>query len=452
MMPIHVSGEDSIDNSLYLSTESGTGLHKLVQFIQKHLPKAAAETASTVLEEALSLYRGGAYNKAMEAQLTELMEALSGLDNVKGRAFEFYGNRTDLSFFWRKDEAGNRPVLSKTEIESIPNEELRRKVEQTMTKCYIDGVLDLDFQKGTYTITDRGIESIYKADFIENRIGREVRGLEQAEELQQSAARMAERGFAGCNRVTIDIESLGAVETENGLFSRVPNTKGRSYIELQKGSYFPLNEKTVEAYINPTESYMLLDKAGAPQELINGAELSSFYEIKKQARTDIATTPKTELPQAVPQKRAAYKVGDEVWATSQYEAGVRLAPYTVEYAIPDRVSGDIVYKLVPQLPDKPVIYQTESCVGVTMFPDQSTGQFLLADKEYAAAALQMKEKLAASTLGANMAIEPGKQITKAAAQAASKAASTAASYSTPVTAAVNAAAQVAEKTIKSITR
>ena len=46
----------------------------------------------------------------------------------------------------------------------------------------------------------------------------------------------------------------------------------------------------------------------------------------------------------------------------------------------------------------------------------------------------------------------GKQITKTAAQAASKAASTAASYSTPVTAAANSAAQVAEKTIKSITR
>lgn len=452
MMPMHISGDENIDNSLYLSSESGKALYKLARFIQKHLPKADAENVSTVLEEALSLYRGGEYNKAIEPQLAELIESLSGLEDVKGRAFEFYGNRSDLSYFWKKDEAGNRPALSKSLIDSIPNEDLRHKVEQTMAKCYIDGILDYDRTKGTYTITAKGLESIYKSDFVVNRIERETSNVLQKEEGLQAVARMSERGFSGYNRVTIDIESLGAKETANGLFCRVPNTKGRSYIELEKGSYYPINEKTVEAYIDPNGRYMLLDKSGAAQEIVNGAELSSFYEIKRQAITDTNNVPKAEPQQSAPQKQATYKAGDEVWATSQHESGTRLAEYKVEYAIPDEDSGDIVYKLTPYNPDNSAILQTESCVGKTIFPDQTTGQFILSTEQGKNAALQAKERLAKSAVGAQTASETVKQASKAAAKTAANTVSTAASSATLVTAAVNVAAQAAEKTIKGITR
>ena len=452
MMPMHISGDENVDNSLYLSSESGMVLYKLARFIQKHLPKADAENVSTVLEEALSLYRGGEYNKAIEPQLIELIESLSGLEDVKGRAFEFYGNRSDLSYFWKKDEAGNRPALGKSLIDSIPNDELRHKVEQTMTKCYIDGILDYDRTKETYTITAKGLESIYKSDFVVNRIERETSFVLQKEEGLQAVARMSERGFSGYNRVTIDIESLGAKETANGLFCRVPNTRGRSYIELEKGSYYPINEKTVEAYIDPNGRYMLLDKSGAAQEIVNGAELSSFYEIKRQAITDTNNVPKTELQQSALQNQSVYKAGDEVWATSQYEEGTRLAAYKVEYAIHDKVSGDIVYKLVPFDSSKPAILQTEGNVGITIFPDKSSGQFMLSTEDGKAAALQAKEKLAASALGAQTASETDKQVSKAAAQTVANTVSTAASSATLVTAAVNVAAQATEKTIKGITR
>lgn len=458
MMPMHISGDENVDTSINITSEGGRSLYQLVQFIIKHSPKATTEKVTSLVEEALSLYRGGAYNETLGPQLEEILGNLTGLDNVPNIPFEFQGNRTDLSYFWRKDENGSRPTLSKEIIEKIPDENIRHKVEQTMAKCYVDGFLDYNSTTHSYTITAKGIDSIYKSDFVSSRIEREITDVLKAEEKLEAESRMAERGFSGCNRITIDVKSLGAVETSNGIFSKVPNTKGQSFIEFQKDEFFYVNEKTVEAYINPSGSYTLLDRNGTPQEIISGEDLSKFYEIKNPAQIKAESTTLEEAPSKVQEQKATFKAGDEVWATSQYEEGVSLSQYKVEYAIKDKVNGEIVYKLVPTNTDSPAILQTESCVDTTIFKDQFYGTAILKSESGRVSAIQMKEKLAASALGVppsngvptvNGAV---KQATTTTAQTTAKGIGTAAAASTPVTAAVSAAAQVVETTIKGITR
>ena len=464
MMPMHISGDENVDTSINITSEGSIGLYQLVKFILKHVPKTEEKAVNKIVEEALSLYRGGAYDTTMGPQLEGFLENLTGLDDITNIPFEFQGNRTDLSYFWRKDESGNRPTLSKEIIESIPDENIRHKVEQTMAKCYVDGFLDYNSTTHSYTITAKGIDSIYKSDFVSDRIERETIDILKAEEKLEAESRMTERGFSGCNRITIDIKSLGAVETQNGLFSRVPNTKGKLFVELPKDEFFYVNEKTVEAYINQGGSYTLLDKNSTPQKIVSGEELSKFYEIKNQTQVRAEPTTSEVIHQEnasetyVPQKKATFKAGEEVWATSQYEEGVSLSLYKVEYAIEDKVNGEIVYKLIPDTPDKAVILQTESCVGITVFKDQFYGTAMLTSEAGKITAIQMKEKLAASALGVppsngistvNGAV---KQATTTAAQTTAKGIGTAASASTPVTAAVSAAAQVVETTIKGITR
>jgi len=458
MMPMHISGDENVDTSINITSEGSRGLYQLVKFILKHVPKTEEKAVNKIVEESLSLYRGGAYDTTMGPQLEGFLENLTGLDDITNIPFEFQGNRTDLSYFWRKDENENRPTLSKEIIEKIPDDNIRRKVEQTMAKCYVDGFLDYNSTTHSYTITAKGIDSIYKSDFVSSRIERETTDILKAEEKLEAESRMAERGFSGCNRITIDVKSLGAVETQNGLFSRVPNTKGKLYVELPKDEFFYVNEKTVEAYINQGGSYTLLDKNSTPQKIVSGEELSKFYEIKNPAQVKAESTSLEEIHQEnasetyVPQKKATFKAGEEVWATSQYEEGVSLSLYKVEYAIEDKVNGEIVYKLIPDTPDKAVILQTESCVGITVFKDQFYGTAMLTSEAGKITAIQMKEKLAASALGVPPSNGAVKQATTTAAQTTAKGIGTAASASTPVTAAVSAAAQVVETTIKGITR
>ena len=97
LQPMHISGDESTDNAFLMTGWGGMGIYKLVRYIQKYRA-ASAGAVVPKLEDACSLYRGGSYDTANEAELTELLNDLTDGKHL-GEPFEFYGNNSDLSYF-----------------------------------------------------------------------------------------------------------------------------------------------------------------------------------------------------------------------------------------------------------------------------------------------------------------------------------------------------------------
>lgn len=452
MIQARVSGEDNIDQALTMTGEGGMGVYKLIRFVQKHRKPEERK----LLEEALSFYRGGAFDAAKEPALEELIKAFGG-DSAQRRTFEFAGNRSDLSYFWAKDEKGQHLALPKDAIESIHDAETRQKVTRTLTRCYIDGVLDYNAKTGSYTLTEKGKAVIYDGEFVEACLSRDAAAM--AQELEKAAMVQSAEKFADCSRVTVDLKSLEAKTTEQGLFCRVPNTQGKLFVEFEKGTYFKVSDKTVEAFIDPKKTYTLLSRDGKAAERCLGEKLASKYELKREPlskKLDVPAKPADEYSldkyisrqaaavkgQAEATSKASFKAGDTVYATSQYEAGADLAEYKVSYAIEDKASGDVFYRLVPTDTSKPTILQTEQCLSKTLFPDLASGKAKLATEGGKALAAQTKNELAAVALGKDVAVQNAARAAKAGAQAVAA--------TNPVTATASAAIDAVKKTVKAV--
>lgn len=396
MMPfLNLTGEESVDSALRLAIDGAEGAYKALKYIREHLVKAPTSDKQQLLEDSLSMYRGGYYNIHEQRELAGLVTQMNNGD-AASRPFVFLGNNGDLSFFWHKDAMGNHAQLRLATVASIPDAEIKKRTAATLARCYIDGLLDYDAVTQTYTLSPQGAKHIYSGEFIQNRLLKEVTFFtkaeitlrEQAEEINK---RMAQRGFKDCNRVTVDRSSLAAKETSEGLFCRIPNTKGQDYICFKRGTFFPMNEKTVEVYIAPLEQYTVLDSTGKVKKTITGDELSKFYEVKQIAEQ--TPTPQTPVPQhptqqtpVVPINGASYETGDYVFALNMYDSGYELNQYRIDYVVADKPTGEIIYKLTPTTPGQAEIIQSEHCAGITMFSGRAEGKaFLATDKGKAAA-------------------------------------------------------------------
>ncbi|MBQ3195422.1 MAG: hypothetical protein IJB65_03045 [Clostridia bacterium] len=299
LQPMHISGDESTDNAFLMTGWGGMGIYKLVRYIQKYRA-ASAGAVVPKLEDACSLYRGGSYDTANEAELTELLNDLTDGKHL-GEPFEFYGNNSDLSYFWYKNADGSHIALSREMVNSIEDSVLRIKVHQTMVHSYADGLLNYDGEKQLYTLTEKGLKRITNPDFVLSRLSKEAGIAFDRQQEADAVKRQAERGFTDCHRVTVDIESLDASVINDELRCRIPGTKGKEHINYEKGSFFPMeNGKTYEVYIHPEKQYGIISKNGAELKTVLGKELAAHYDIKRQAVTVEKNIVRDTAPKTAP--------------------------------------------------------------------------------------------------------------------------------------------------------
>lgn len=427
------TSDEAVDNSLNLTAEAGEGVYRLVKFVRKRNEeeKGAAQAAKSaehnrVVKDALSYYRGGSFTPENEELIRNLIGQLGGAENIP---FAFFGDNGDLSYFWRRSYDGIPAQLSIQEIAGIPDEKVRRRTAQTMARCFIDGLLEYDAEAQVYRLSDNGEKYIYDGDFVSHRLSKEAGEIEEAALSADAEARQAERGFADHNRVTINRDALGTSETEEGLFCRIPNTRGKDFICFPNGTYFLLNEKTAEVYIDPEAQYQILDSGGAFRRSESGAELSKCYEIKQPAKRtapdaagagakakDFANRVST-----VNAPKAALKSGDRVFAVDIYGTGYALREYRVAYSALDKQSGETVYRLSRDNGEDMIV--TESCINKTVFESRETGILLLQQGEGKREVDAVRESFKASkAAGAAAKLDPFTAAVSAVAQVAEKAA------------------------------
>ena len=179
MMMSNLSGEQGIDSAINLCTQGAMIAFRFTKWFMKTSEIKGANQTGSLISDACSAYRGGFVKNSGDPELNTLLSDLSGVQvSPNGGDFIFFGDKSDLSYFWKKTSQDQSTVLLKQHIDSIPDEKLRVKVLSEMNKARADGLLAYDGR--SFSLTEAGKKAVLKPNFIVSRLKKEAKQLERA--------------------------------------------------------------------------------------------------------------------------------------------------------------------------------------------------------------------------------------------------------------------------------
>ncbi len=163
----------------YAITEKGQKVIYDSEFVTRRLEadERFFKRATTAIEDICSMYRGGEISIKGSADVRNLKNELSKLGGMtKAKPFFFYGNKSDLSYFWRI-ENGKNTILPTKELNSL-DPKLKKDVIRAFTVAEHEGLL---YNSGeAYAITEKGQKLIYDPEFVARRFEAEERFFKRA--------------------------------------------------------------------------------------------------------------------------------------------------------------------------------------------------------------------------------------------------------------------------------
>ncbi len=314
MMPTNLSDEQAVNTTLQFCM---LGVTSAARFLRYVLPKFKAGKVEdladlTLISDACSFYRGGTVS-ADTPEVRSMISDLSGVlpEELNGEFF-FIGNRSDLSYFWRKGEDGQALPLYKEMIEkAVTNEDLKKSVIAGMTKARLDGLIT--DHGDHYRLTECGYKAIHRTDFITNRLKGELERLglvssvlvaDREKTINDRIDRKLrelglEHRYDGCDRVTINKEKLVFLENEKSIDTYVPGTKHSKTVEFAKSDLIELDERTYAVFLDPARQYRVGGDGG--QQLYGEKELFAYYDNKNKEKRMIDQIQKGKLPDQIHQ-------------------------------------------------------------------------------------------------------------------------------------------------------
>lgn len=298
---INITEEQSINSSMTLCE---TGIRAAFRFgrwlVKYSLDKSAKSHAiNRELENACSAFRGGFADSDSEAA-RELINDLSGTQDARlDGSFFFVGDKSDLSYFWKKNDANNSAPLLRQYIEDIPDESLRNKVISTLSKSHVDGLTDFDGK--AYTLTDKGRLAIFNSDFVVQRLNTECKILgiageslkTRSDELRQRRidARLKELGLDGSfnnhDVITVNKGKLLKEINENGTYSFfIPKTNRNGVFNISKEYVIELDGKTYAVFLDKNAEYSV--QANGKEYTVSEEQLFKYFDDKNALFTERA--------------------------------------------------------------------------------------------------------------------------------------------------------------------
>lgn len=261
-MYLNVSEEQSVNGGLMLTTTCASSSFRLGKWIFKHMKgRTSSAEADSLLTNALSAYRGG-YCDGEPAELKELVRDLAGTQDARlDGNFIFLGNKSDLSYFWKRADKKNSVIMLRSYIDQIPDDKLRTSVISTMTKAQLDGVVAFDGR--SYALTDKGKKAIFNTDFALGRLRNECQHLgiaktvldAQYDNVQNDRIdkRLSELGLDGkfdnCDRVTANKAKLLARNNGSNMSFFVPGTSRMTTVDIPSDHVIELDDKTLAVFL-----------------------------------------------------------------------------------------------------------------------------------------------------------------------------------------------------------
>ena len=175
-MMLNVTEEQSVNSAFNLTAQGISAGFRFSSWLEKRKTKQANEAdlqaqknATELRSDACSYYRGGYVQNADEPQMQELINDLRGTEFTRADGnFVFLGDKSDLSYFWKKNEANENIILPRSCIESIEDKSVKRGTLSALTQAKEKGFLTFDGE--AYALTEKGKEAVLDPGFIANRL------------------------------------------------------------------------------------------------------------------------------------------------------------------------------------------------------------------------------------------------------------------------------------------
>ena len=194
-MMTQITDEQAINGALNICTQGGMAVTRfagwflrapgnmirmtgsIINYTGKITEKIAelkGKSEKSLLEDACSYYRGGFVKNGAEPKMQELIADLRGTEFTRADGnFIFLGDKSDLSYFWKKNEKNEPLVLLRSYVDSIEDPGIKRGTISALTQAKERGFLTFD--GNAYALTKKGKEAVLDPGFIANRLkGEEV--------------------------------------------------------------------------------------------------------------------------------------------------------------------------------------------------------------------------------------------------------------------------------------
>ena len=266
-MMLQVTEEQSINGALMLCTSGVQSGMRFAGWIKKHKP----DKESKLISDACSAYRGGFVEKSDAAEMKELIDGLRGTEAARADGnFFFLGDKSDLSYFWKKVDKKSNSILLKQYIDSIPNDMLRKNVISVMTQAKAEGLLSFD--GNAYALTDKGKAAIYNPTFVARRLEAEESFLQSTADVLKAEAEKINGGELlsdACSKYRGGFVSKESPE----LTPMIDNLKGVDVPAANGNFYFTGGRGDLSYFWKKTGDNTYIDM---PKSMIDGIQNESL--------------------------------------------------------------------------------------------------------------------------------------------------------------------------------
>lgn len=185
-MMLNITEEQSVNGAFNLTTQGISAGVRFSSWLAKRKKEKTAQAdieaskkAEDLRSDACSYYRGGHVQNADEPQMQELIRDLRGTEFTRADGnFVFLGDKSDLSYFWKKNEQNENVVLLRSYVDSIEDASIKRGTISALTQAKEKGFLTFDGE--AYALTEKGKTSVLDPGFIANRLKAEEVFFEKA--------------------------------------------------------------------------------------------------------------------------------------------------------------------------------------------------------------------------------------------------------------------------------
>ena len=175
-MMFNVTEEQSVNGAFNLMSQGASAAKSLYSWLEKRKQndlkqsELNVEQAKTdIRSDACSYYRGGYVANPNEAEFKALENGLRGTEFTRADGnFVFLGDKSDLSYFWKKNENNESVVLLRSYVDGIEDASVKRGTISALTQAKEKGFLTFDGE--AYALTAKGKEAVLDPGFIANRL------------------------------------------------------------------------------------------------------------------------------------------------------------------------------------------------------------------------------------------------------------------------------------------
>ena len=226
-MTLNITEEQSINTAFNLITQgisAGTRFSSWFdrQKNEKSLQSTieAQKQATELRSDACSYYRGGYVKNKNTPEMQALIKDLRGTEFTRADGnFVFLGDKSDLSYFWKKNEKNENVVMLRSYVDSIDDASVKRGTISALTQAKEKGFLTFDGE--AYAITAKGKDAMLDPGFIANRLKAEEVFFERA---WQATKESAQKLYV--------FEKTGKEPIEYYHIGNVKGSEGKDFIKL----------------------------------------------------------------------------------------------------------------------------------------------------------------------------------------------------------------------------